>query len=68
VTTIESDLLRRQAYLDGKWVDADSGDTFPVASPATGEESDMSRERSSHGIGRVVELTYWPVDGMGAPP
>jgi succinate-semialdehyde dehydrogenase/glutarate-semialdehyde dehydrogenase len=37
VTTVESDLLRRQAYLDGEWVDADSGETFPVANPATGE-------------------------------
>jgi succinate-semialdehyde dehydrogenase/glutarate-semialdehyde dehydrogenase len=37
VTTVESDLLRRQAYVDGKWVDADSGETFPVANPATGE-------------------------------
>ena len=32
------DLLRRQAWIDNDWVDADSGDTFPVAIPATGEE------------------------------
>jgi succinate-semialdehyde dehydrogenase/glutarate-semialdehyde dehydrogenase len=37
VVAIESDLLRRQAYLDGKWIDADSGETFPVLDPATGE-------------------------------
>jgi succinate-semialdehyde dehydrogenase / glutarate-semialdehyde dehydrogenase len=30
-------LLRRQAYVDGTWVDADSGATFPVRDPATGE-------------------------------
>ena len=30
-------LLRTQAYIDGKWVDADSGDTRPVLNPATGE-------------------------------
>jgi len=34
---VETDLLRRQAYVDGKWVDADSGATFPVLDPATGE-------------------------------
>jgi len=38
VTVVESDLLRRQAYVDGAWVDADSGETFPVVDPATGEE------------------------------
>jgi succinate-semialdehyde dehydrogenase / glutarate-semialdehyde dehydrogenase len=37
VVTIASDLLRRQAYVDGSWVDADSGEAFPVLDPATGE-------------------------------
>ena len=27
----------RQAYVDGRWIDADSGATFPVVNPATGE-------------------------------
>ena len=30
-------LLRTQAYIDGKWVDADSGETLPVTNPANGE-------------------------------
>ncbi|HEY7381339.1 MAG TPA: NAD-dependent succinate-semialdehyde dehydrogenase [Gaiella sp.] len=34
---VAPDLLRRQAFLDGRWVDADSGETFPVLDPATGE-------------------------------
>ncbi len=33
-----ADLLRTQAWLNGQWVDADSGETFPVTNPATGEE------------------------------
>ncbi|MGE5274593.1 MAG: NAD-dependent succinate-semialdehyde dehydrogenase [Verrucomicrobiota bacterium] len=33
-----ADLLREQAWVDGAWVDADSGDTFAVTDPATGEE------------------------------
>jgi len=37
VATLASDLLRRQAYVAGRWVDADSGETFPVVDPATGE-------------------------------
>ncbi|MEE4109348.1 MAG: NAD-dependent succinate-semialdehyde dehydrogenase [Halieaceae bacterium] len=30
-------LLRDQAYIDGAWCDADSGDRMPVTNPATGE-------------------------------
>jgi succinate-semialdehyde dehydrogenase/glutarate-semialdehyde dehydrogenase len=37
MSVVASDLLRRQAYVDGRWVDADSGATFPVVDPATGE-------------------------------
>ena len=37
MTAVEVPLLRRQAYVDGAWVDADSGETFAVVNPATGE-------------------------------
>ena len=37
MATIGTDLLRRQAFVDGNWIDADSGATFPVHNPATGE-------------------------------
>ncbi|RED49833.1 succinate semialdehyde dehydrogenase /glutarate-semialdehyde dehydrogenase [Aestuariispira insulae] len=30
-------LLKNKAYIDGKWVDSDSGATFAVVNPATGE-------------------------------
>ena len=30
-------LLKTQAYVDGQWIDADSGETLPVLNPATGE-------------------------------
>ena len=29
-------LLRNQAYIDGQWCDADSGETLSVTNPATG--------------------------------
>jgi succinate-semialdehyde dehydrogenase/glutarate-semialdehyde dehydrogenase len=32
----EPSLLRREAFVDGRWVAADSGETFPVDDPATG--------------------------------
>jgi succinate-semialdehyde dehydrogenase/glutarate-semialdehyde dehydrogenase len=34
----ETALRREQAYVDGRWVDSDSGETFAVTNPATGEE------------------------------
>ncbi|GAA0683914.1 NADP-dependent succinate-semialdehyde dehydrogenase [Marinobacterium maritimum] len=34
----DSRLLRQQAYVDGRWTDAISGETFAVYNPATGEE------------------------------
>ncbi|WP_346839159.1 NAD-dependent succinate-semialdehyde dehydrogenase [Microbulbifer sp. SAOS-129_SWC] len=30
-------LLRKQSYVGGQWIDADSGETFDVTNPATGE-------------------------------
>ena len=33
----DKSLLRTQAYIDGEWVDADDGATFPVTNPATHE-------------------------------
>ncbi|CAN5186023.1 NADP-dependent succinate-semialdehyde dehydrogenase [soil metagenome] len=37
VTAVELPLLRRQGFVDGMWVDSESGETFPVVNPATGE-------------------------------
>jgi succinate-semialdehyde dehydrogenase/glutarate-semialdehyde dehydrogenase len=33
----DSTLLKKQAFINGEWVDADSGETFPVRNPATGD-------------------------------
>jgi succinate-semialdehyde dehydrogenase/glutarate-semialdehyde dehydrogenase len=33
----DTGLLKTQAYINGEWVDADSGETFPVYNPATNE-------------------------------
>jgi len=34
----DAGLLRTQAYIDGKWVAGEQGETFAVINPATGEE------------------------------
>jgi succinate-semialdehyde dehydrogenase/glutarate-semialdehyde dehydrogenase len=33
----DADLLRQQAFIGGRWCDADNGATFGVTNPATGE-------------------------------
>jgi len=33
----DTSLFRTNAYIDGQWIDADNGETFPVTNPATGE-------------------------------
>ena len=33
----DKNLLKTKAYINGKWVDGDNGDTFAVTDPATGE-------------------------------
>ncbi len=41
-------LLREQAFIDGAWVDADSGETLAVSNPATGEKiADVAKCGSS---------------------
>jgi succinate-semialdehyde dehydrogenase/glutarate-semialdehyde dehydrogenase len=37
MATVDSELVRRKAYVDGTWSDADSGETFAVVDPATAE-------------------------------
>ena len=32
------DLFRKQAYINGEWVDADNGETIAITNPATGEK------------------------------
>ncbi len=54
-------LLKFQCYIDGRWCDADSGETFDIVNPATlvrigtgpmmgaGETGARSRPRTGHG-------------------
>ncbi|MCZ4306358.1 NADP-dependent succinate-semialdehyde dehydrogenase [Zoogloeaceae bacterium G21618-S1] len=37
LTLKDPGLFRTQAYIDGTWLDADTGETLPVSNPATGE-------------------------------
>jgi len=37
LTLSDSSLIKSQAYIDGQWLSADSGETLAVTNPATGE-------------------------------
>ncbi|MGB3196799.1 MAG: aldehyde dehydrogenase family protein, partial [Saprospiraceae bacterium] len=58
----DHDLLRRQAYLGGEWVDADSGLTLTVTDPANGEViaevPDMGMAETRRAI--LAAETAWP--------
>jgi len=47
--------LRQQAYLDGQWVDADSGQTLSVTNPATGEHLGTVPNMGAEETRRAIE-------------
>lgn len=51
----EPKLFRTQAYLDGAWTDADSGTTFPVTNPATGESLGTVPDMGAAETNRAIE-------------
>ncbi|HET9537533.1 MAG TPA: aldehyde dehydrogenase family protein, partial [Mesorhizobium sp.] len=46
---------RRKLLIDGQWVDAASGKTFPVENPATGEVIAQVAEGDKKDIDRAVK-------------
>jgi len=55
-------LLRSECYLDGAWVKADSGKTFAVTNPATGEEITSVPDMGASEARRAIEAANaaWP--------
>jgi succinate-semialdehyde dehydrogenase / glutarate-semialdehyde dehydrogenase len=58
----DPDLLRQQAYIDGRWCDADNGKSFPVTDPATGELLAQVPEMQAAETRRAIEAAKaaWP--------
>ncbi len=58
------DLLRQQAYIDGRWCDADSGKTAEVINPATGEKlgtipmAGVAETRRAIEAGRIAQKAW----------
>jgi succinate-semialdehyde dehydrogenase/glutarate-semialdehyde dehydrogenase len=55
-------LFRQQAYVDGAWIDADSGDTIDVTNPATGEMIGTIPKLGAAETRRAIEAAdkAWP--------
>ncbi|MGL6160939.1 NAD-dependent succinate-semialdehyde dehydrogenase [Microbulbifer sp.] len=55
-------LLRKQSYIDGQWLDADSGKTFDVTNPATGEVIASIADLGTAETRRAIEAAdkAWP--------
>ncbi|MEQ8502762.1 MAG: NADP-dependent succinate-semialdehyde dehydrogenase [Sneathiellaceae bacterium] len=58
----DKSLLRSQCYVDGAWIDADSGKSFAVTNPATGEEIGKVPEMGASETRRAIEAAdkAWP--------
>ena len=55
-------LFRQQCYIDGQWVDADSGETIEVTNPATGETLGSVPKMGAAETRRAIEAANkaWP--------
>ncbi len=55
-------LFRQQAYVDGAWIDADSGETIEVTNPATGEVLGTVPKLGAAETRRAIEAANraWP--------
>jgi succinate-semialdehyde dehydrogenase / glutarate-semialdehyde dehydrogenase len=68
VTAVESDFVLRQAFVDGRWVDADDGATFPVLDPATGETIAEVPRLGAAETRRAIEAAHRALPGWRATP
>ncbi|TDY16812.1 succinate-semialdehyde dehydrogenase/glutarate-semialdehyde dehydrogenase [Paraburkholderia sp. BL6665CI2N2] len=55
-------LFRQDAYIDGKWQQSDSGETFVVVNPATGERIGTAPRMGADETRRAIDAanTAWP--------
>ena len=60
--TESNPLIRTQAYVAGQWVDADSGETFDVINPATGETIAQVTDMGQSDVRKAIAAAHnaWP--------
>jgi Aldehyde dehydrogenase family len=59
--------VKRKLLIDGKWVDAQSGETFPVYNPATGEVMDKCAAGDKADIDLAVKAARRAFEGGAWP-
>ena len=64
----DEDLLRRQAYIKGEWVDADNGETLEVLNPATGGVVTLVAQCGTLETRRAIEAAAEALADWGARP
>jgi succinate-semialdehyde dehydrogenase/glutarate-semialdehyde dehydrogenase len=61
----DSSLIKSQAYINGQWVDADSGETLAVTNPATGEVLTQVAKCGTAETRRMIEGSRNSAKGLG---
>ncbi|MCB0307003.1 MAG: aldehyde dehydrogenase family protein, partial [Calditrichaeota bacterium] len=59
----DSKLLRNRAYIDGRWVEADGGDRFPVTNPANGARLMEVPDMGAAETRRAIEAAHAALPG-----
>ena len=62
----DTQLFRQQAYIDGTWLDADSGQTLAVNNPATNEIIGTVPMISL--VAGLLTLMVWPLSASSQVP
>ena len=68
MTLEDPSLLRYRAFIDGEWVAGDSGETFPVLNPASGEEIIQVAHCGAAETRRAIEAAETAMKGWRALP
>ncbi|GAB4020122.1 NAD-dependent succinate-semialdehyde dehydrogenase [Spirosoma koreense] len=60
--TSQNSLIRTQAYVNGQWVNAASGETFTVINPATGETIAQVTDMDQYDVQKAIDVAHnaWP--------
>ena len=68
LTLDDAQLLRTRAYVDGRWIDADDGQTLAVNDPATGQTVAEVARCGADETGRAIAAAAAALDGWRDTP
>jgi len=68
MSTLAGDLVRRKAFVGGRWIEADSGETFPVVDPANGRTVGEVPRLGAAETRRAIEAAQLALPGWKHKP